>query len=73
MNNFVDKFVESFTLADLSEGHIEYIQLRTEGVEPQMEILRLYATDGMNTSPTEQLKIQIEVCVFNLYISQYKV
>ena len=51
--------VTSFTIDDIREGHISYVQDLYEGTEPTMDRVAFSCSDGNNTSPRYLLNIDI--------------
>ena len=54
----------SFTLADLLDGNIHYVQSHHLKVEPTEDHFVFYVTDGVNQSPSYSLNISIKVTLF---------
>ena len=54
----------SFTLADLLDGSIHYVQSHHLKVEPTKDHFVFYVTDGVNQSPSYSLNISIKVTLF---------
>ncbi|EDO40454.1 predicted protein [Nematostella vectensis] len=53
------KRVTSFSIRDLKEGHVNYVQSESAGVEPRMDWVAVSCTDGANTSPRKLISIAI--------------
>ena len=60
--------MDEFTLSDLEEGHVKYIQSHSAGIEPSLDTMDLYVTDGTNKSPIQPLKLHIQVGAPNLSV-----
>lgn len=45
-----NKFVDSFDIATLENGHILYVQSKHTGIEPKSDLFIVSATDGTHRS-----------------------
>ena len=50
-----------FTVEDLLQGHIHYVQTPHQGVEPAADRVMLHVDDGVNSSPVSRLQVNITV------------
>jgi len=55
------RLVTSFTLKDLVDGHIHYVQSDHRNKEPTLDAFLLHVSDGVNQSPTYKFNITINV------------
>ena len=55
------RLVTSFTLKDLVDGHIHYVQSDHRNKEPTRDVFLLHVSDGLNQSPTYKFNITINV------------
>ena len=53
--------VTSFTLKDLVDGHIDYVQRDHKNKEPTLDAFLLHVSDGVSQSPTHKFNITINV------------